>query len=150
MTLKRGTIFAVCLSTRKGTRKSPVQSAELVEDHGIRGDAHAGAKKRQVSLLCMDSIEKMRRKGADVGPGDFAENLTVDGLEPDDFPLGVRVRLERGPVLEITQIGKKCHSECEIARQVGDCVMPREGLFARVQRGGAVLPGDWIEVDGDV
>jgi MOSC domain-containing protein YiiM len=106
-------------------------------------------ERRQVSLLCTSSIEKMRRKGADVGPGDFAENLTVTGFQPGDMRLSDRFRLERGPLLEITQIGKKCHSECEIARQVGECVMPREGVFARVVEGGQVFPGDWIEVIDD-
>ncbi len=149
MPIKRGTVVAVCISTQKGMRKSPVESAEIVENHGIRADAHAGTEKRQVSLLCMGSIDKMRRKGADVGPGDFAENLTVEGLAPTDFDCGVRLRLARGPILEITQIGKKCHSACEIARQVGDCVMPREGLFSGVLHGGDVQPGDWIEVDCD-
>ena len=143
---KRGTIQAVCISTEKGTRKKPIEAGRLVEDHGLQDDAHAGMRRRQVSLLCEESIEKMRKKGADVGPGDFAENLTVEGLGPGDFHLGDTIRLQRGPVLEVTQIGKKCHSECEIARQVGTCVMPKEGLFARVIEGGQVLPGDWIEV----
>ena len=143
---KRGTIRAVCISTEKGTRKRPVESGLLIEDHGLQGDAHAGVRRRQVSLLCRSSIETMSQKGAEVGPGDFAENLTVDGLEPDDFPVGATIRLEGGPVLEVTQIGKKCHSECEIARQVGTCVMPKEGLFGRVIEGGRVEPGDCIEV----
>ncbi|MFW6279868.1 MAG: MOSC domain-containing protein [Planctomycetota bacterium] len=146
---KRGTIKAVCTSTRKGTRKSAVPRAVLVEDYGIRDDVHAGARIRQVSLLCVSSINTMREKGADVGPGDFAENLTIDGLVPDDFHSGDTIRLEKGPVLEVSQIGKQCHSGCEIARQVGDCVMPREGIFAVVKKGGQVMPGDRIEVDND-
>jgi MOSC domain-containing protein YiiM len=121
----------------------------LVVDTGVEGDAHAGAPNRQVSLLCDSSIEAMRNQGARVGPGDFAENFTVTGCTWRDFPVGTRVRLARGPILQVTQIGKECHTGCAIARQVGTCVMPREGIFARVLVGGTVLPGDRLEVLAD-
>jgi len=143
---KTGRIVAVCLSREKGTTKKPVPSAVLVEDFGLEGDAHAGTA-RQVSLLCESSIEKMRAKGADLSPGDFAENLTITGVNADDLPLGARIGLSRGPVLEVTQIGKECHSDCAIRELIGDCVMPREGVFARVVTGGSVAPGDTFEVE---
>ena len=143
---KRGEVIAVCLSSEKGASKKPVERAVLTEDFGFEGDAHAGTPRRQVSLLCEASIDKMRAKGADVKPGDFAENLTVDGVTSDDFPMGAVVRFEGGAILEITQIGKECHAGCAIRDLIGDCVMPREGLFARVVRGGEVCPGEAFEV----
>lgn len=141
-----GRIVAVCRSTEKGTSKKPIPLGRLVPDHGLEGDAHAGTPKRQVSLLCLPSIEKMRAALPGLAPGDFAENLTVEGCAWTDLPLGARLRLERGALMEITQIGKECHAGCAIRRQVGDCVMPREGLFARVVEGGDVAPGDTFEV----
>ena len=144
---KTGRFVAVCLSEEKGTTKKPVLAGLLVEDFGFEGDAHGGTPKRQVSLLCESSIAKMRAKGADPSPGDFAENLTIDGITIDDLPLGAHIRLERGPVLEVTQIGKECHSGCAIRELIGDCVMPREGVFARVVTGGEVAPGDTFEVE---
>ena len=143
---KKGHIVAVCLSDRKGTGKKPVSAGRLVEDFGLEGDAHAGTPGRQVSLLCLNSIEKMRARGADIGFGDFAENLTVTGCESADFRIGAVLNLQRGPVLEVTQIGKQCHTGCAIREIVGDCVMPREGIFARVVRGGEVRAGDSFEV----
>lgn len=141
-----GRIVAVCLSERKGTTKTPAPSGVLVEDFGLRGDAHAGAALRQVSLLCERSIDTMRGKGVELKPGDFAENLTIAGIEIADLPLGARVSLERGAELEIAQIGKECHRGCAIREIVGDCVMPREGVFARVVKGGEVRPGDTFTV----
>jgi len=144
-----GTVVQVCVSERKGTPKTPVGRIRLLEDHGVEGDAHAGTPGRQVSLLCEASAAKLRDTGVELGPGIFAENLRVSGLEPKDFPVGALVRFPRGPVLQVTRIGKPCHSGCAIAREVGRCVMPSEGIFARVVRGGEVWAGDSLEVVGD-
>jgi len=144
---KHGRLVAVCLSEEKGTTKKPVRAGRLLEEFGFEGDAHAGTPRRQVSLLCESSIEQMRAKGAELGPGDFAENLTITGVTIDDLPLGAQITLSSGPVLEVTQIGKECHSDCAIRELIGDCVMPREGVFARVVTGGSVAPGDTFEVD---
>jgi len=143
-----GTVVEVCVSAEKGTPKTPVGRARLVENHGVEGDAHAGAELRQVSLLCLSSAEKLRAEGLDVRPGIFAENLTVSGLDAGEFPLGATIRLQRGPILRVSQIGKECHTGCAIARLVGHCVMPTEGIFARVVRGGEVCAGDALEVNG--
>ena len=130
-----GRIVAVNISPDKGEQKKPVASAELREGHGIVGDAHAGDWHRQVSLLAEESIEKMRRLGLDVDPGAFAENLTTRGIDLISLPIGSR--LAAGEVLlEVTQIGKECHDRCAIYHQAGDCVMPKEGIFARVLQGG--------------
>ena len=139
-------IVAVCTSEKKGERKREVAGASLLVNVGIEGDAHAGFAHRQVSLLGVESIRKMRDRGLDVGPGDFAENLTVEGIDLPALPVGTRLRLGRGPHLRVTQIGKECHARCEIFRQAGDCVMPREGIFAEVLMGGEVCPGDAIRV----
>lgn len=142
---EKARIEAVCLSEEKGMRKTPIESGRLVEGVGLEGDAHAGTTNRQVSLLCRASMDKMEDLDAD--PGDFAENLTLDGCTHDQFQIGTTVRLEGGPVLEVTQRGKECHTECEIARQTGQCIMPREGIFARVVRGGPVQAGDTVEIE---
>jgi MOSC domain-containing protein YiiM len=137
----QGKVVAVSVARRKGEKKTPVPSATLVAGHGVRDDAHAGPGTRQVSLLAAESIEKMRGKGLQVGPGDFAENITVEGFDLLNVRLGDRIRVGEA-VLEISQIGKECHDRCAIYIQAGDCVMPREGVFARVIRGGGVAPGD--------
>jgi cyclic pyranopterin phosphate synthase len=138
-------VVSVNVSPGKGERKKPVGSAVLRAEHGLEGDGHAGAWHRQVSLLARESIDKMVAKGLDVGPGDFAENLTTVGIDLPALPLGSRLRV--GPaLLEVTQIGKVCHDRCAIYYQAGDCVMPREGIFARVLEGGEVLRGDAVEV----
>ena len=138
-------VVAVCISEKKGERKKPVESVELRENHGIVGDAHAGEWHRQVSLLARESIEKMRKMGLDVDSGDFAENITTEGVDLPSLPIGTR--LEIGPtLLEVTQIGKECHTRCAIYHQAGDCVMPKEGIFARVLRGGVVKPGGHIRI----
>ncbi|MCK4374703.1 MAG: MOSC domain-containing protein [Candidatus Brocadiae bacterium] len=145
---KSGQIAAVCISTEKGVPKTPVEDIRLVEHHGVEGDAHAGTG-REVSLLCESSIAKIRKLGLDVGPGDFAENLTLSGLSAEDFAAGLRLSIRTDgeeALLEVTQIGKECHTGCAIRRQVGDCVMPREGIFAKVLKGGPVRPGSIIEV----
>ena len=139
-----GRLVAISVSERKGTRKGNVPSARLVAGHGIEGDAHAGPWHRQVSLLAGESIEKMVQKGLDVGAGDFAENLTTSGVDLLALAVGDRLRVGEAE-LEVTQIGKECHSRCAIYEQAGDCVMPREGIFARVVRGGTVCVGDAVE-----
>ena len=138
-------VVAVCISSAKGERKSPVEAAQLRIDHGLVGDAHAGTWHRQVSLLAEESIAKMQRMGLDVTVGDFAENITTRGVELLALPVGTCLAVGE-TLLEITQIGKECHSRCAIYYQAGDCVMPKEGIFARVVRGGQVRPGDPIEV----
>jgi MOSC domain-containing protein YiiM len=142
---KKGRLIAVSISSRVGTRKSPVPSGMLRENHGLVGDAHAGTG-RQVSLLAEESIAKMQAQGLSVGAGDFAENLTTAGLELHRLPIGTHLRVGGGVTLEITQIGKECHSDCEIGRLTGKCIMPTEGVFVAVRVGGEVKAGDEIEV----
>jgi MOSC domain-containing protein YiiM len=141
-----GRIHAVSVSGRKGEVKHNVAQARLLVEHGLEGDAHAEGGIRQVSLLALASIDKMVAAGANVKPGDFAENLTVEGLSVMDLPVGTRLKVGAAVELEITQIGKTCHKGCAIRELVGDCVMPREGVFARVLEEGVVKPGDVIEV----
>lgn len=136
-----GKIVAVNISAAKGERKTPVPSVELRENHGIIGDAHAGDWHRQVSLLAMESIHKMQKMGLAVGAGDFAENITTEGLDLVSLPIGTRLTLGDS-LLEVTQIGKECHTRCAIYYQAGDCVMPKEGIFAKVLRGGVVRCGE--------
>ena len=138
-------VIAVCRSDKKGTRKEVVAECVLREDYGLVDDAHADCyTHRQVSLLAVESIDKMRQLGLDVGPGDFAENLTTEGIDLVSLPVGTRLSVGEEITLEITQIGKECHTRCAIFRQVGQCVMPEEGVFARVIRGGVVEAGDSI------
>ncbi len=143
-----GRIIAVNISERKGTRKTNVGKSCLVEEFGLKEDAHAGKWHRQVSLLAMESIEKMISLGLRVGPGDFAENITTKGIDLLKLPVGTKLRVGQKSLLEITQIGKVCHTRCAIYYQAGDCVMPKEGIFARVLRGGEVRVGDEIDVLG--
>ena len=140
-----GKIIAVCTGPEKGTQKQNVGSALLVEDWGIQGDAHAGKWHRQVSLLSYDRVEEFRTRGAQVEPGAFGENLLVEGFDFKSLPVGTRFGCN-GAVLELTQIGKQCHAHCQIYRQVGDCIMPREGVFTRVLRGGVVRVGDELTI----
>jgi MOSC domain-containing protein YiiM len=142
---KTGTVMAVCTSDRKGVRKQNVHEAELRPDWGIVGDAHAADWHRQVSLLAWESIEKMRALGLKVNVGSFAENITTQGLTLVELPVGTRLRMGE-TLVEVTQIGKECHDRCAIYIQAGDCVMPREGIFVKVHRGGQVKVGDRIEV----
>ena len=139
-----GRVEAVSVSARKGERKRPVESITLVRDSGVAGDAHAGSE-RQVSLLATESVDKLRAKGLTVGPGDLAENITTRGIAVCALAVGARLKVGAA-LLEVTQIGKQCHEPCVIARQAGECVMPTEGVFARVVVGGEVRPGDAIEV----
>jgi MOSC domain-containing protein YiiM len=136
-------VLAVCISENKGERKKPVAEVELRENHGIIGDGHAGDWHRQVSLLAQESIDKMRAMGLDVSAGDFAENITTSGIDLVSLPIGTRLQVGE-TLLEVTQIGKECHTRCAIFYQAGDCVMPKEGIFARVITGGTIRPGDQI------
>ena len=136
-----GRIHAICISEKKGTQKHEVSSAKLVESWGIEGDAHAGTWHRQVSLLGLGQIEEFRRRGAKVEFGAFGENLVVEGYHFRELPVGTRFQAGEA-ILELTQIGKECHSHCAIYHAMGDCIMPREGVFARVLRGGVIRTGD--------
>lgn len=144
--MKQGRILAVCISERKGEKKKDIGSGLLIENFGLQGDAHAGDWHRQISLLGDESVDKMRAAGLDVGAGDFAENLTIVGINLPALPIGTRLRVGSEALLEVTQIGKECHHHCAIYQQVGDCVMPREGIFARVLHGGAVANEDAVIV----
>ncbi len=140
-------IIAVCSSEKKGVVKKPVAEGVFKEEFGLIGDAHADCcTHRQVSLLAMESIEKMRSQGYPVKPGDFAENLTTEAIDLLAIPVGTRVSAGKDVILEITQHGKECHSGCAIFLQVGKCIMPKEGVFARVIKGGSVKAGDAIKV----
>ena len=139
-------IVAVSVSKEKGVRKENIPEGLLIEGYGFKDDAHAGDWHRQVSLLAMESIDKIRSKGLDVGPGDFAENITTLGMDLVHLPIGTRLKVGQDVLMEVTQIGKECHTRCAIYYQAGDCVMPREGIFARVLKGGIVKKGDTIAV----
>lgn len=144
MAVVTGKVIAISVSEKKGVQKHNVESAELVKEWGIRGDAHAGKWHRQVSLLALESIAKMRAKGLEVDPGAFAENICTEFIDLPNLQIGDKLAI--GEVeLEITQIGKECHQRCAIYYAAGDCVMPREGIFARVLRGGGIKPGDTVE-----
>jgi len=141
-------IIAVCKSKEKGTKKKAVAEGILKEDYGLVGDAHADCcTHRQVSLLAMESIDKMRKLGFEVGPGDFAENITTQGVELLSLPIGTRICIGKDVLLEVTQIGKECHSGCAIRQETGKCIMPKEGIFARVMHGGSVRAGDDVRIE---
>ena len=138
-------VVAVCKSKKKGTKKEAIAEGLFKENYGLIGDAHADCQtNRQVSLLAMESIDKMQNLGLNLSPGDFAENITVEGIDLCHQPIGTRILVGDEVVLEVTQIGKECHTACAIRRQVGTCIMPEEGVFARVIRGGSVRAGDQI------
>ncbi|MBW1864229.1 MAG: MOSC domain-containing protein [Deltaproteobacteria bacterium] len=139
-------IISIATSRKKGTRKAGVDSAVIVRDHGIEGDAHAGPWHRQISLLAGESIEKARRTGLDVTFGDFAENIATSGIDLPNLPVGTCIKLGSTVILEISQIGKECHKKCAIYYQAGDCIMPREGVFARVIEGGTIHCKDEIKI----
>jgi MOSC domain-containing protein YiiM len=139
-------IVSIAISPKKGTRKTTVEDALLVEDHGIESDAHAGPWHRQVSFLAWESIEAAREKGLDVTFGDFAENIATTGLDWPRIPVGTRLELGDTALVEITQIGKECHNRCAIYYMAGDCIMPREGVFGRVLKGGPIRKGDEIRI----
>lgn len=140
-----GIVRAVCISPAKGTQKINVGSAEFIEEFGIKGDAHAGKWHRQVSLLSNEKIEAFRARGAEVKDGAFGENLVVEGFDFKNLPVGTRFQCN-DVILEMTQIGKECHHGCEIFQKMGDCIMPREGVFARVLHGGTISSGDELYI----
>lgn len=142
----KGKILAVCQSREKGTVKKDIGSGVLIENYGLENDAHAGEWHRQISLLGIESINKMKDKGFEIKFGDFAENLTTENIILPELPIGTKLAVGESVLLEITQIGKKCHHDCEIRKKIGDCVMPREGIFTRVLKGGKVDTGDCVEV----
>lgn len=136
-----GKVLAICISEKKGTLKSEISEANFIEDFGIENDAHAGKWHRQVSLLAFNKIDEFRKKGANVDFGAFGENLVVEGIELHTLPIGQLIKV--GDVLlEVTQIGKKCHDKCQIYYQVGECIMPKNGIFTKVLKGGIVKVGD--------
>ena len=139
-------IVSIAISKKKGTRKVPVDEALLIPNHGIESDAHAGDWHRQVSFLASESIERARDQGLDVTFGDFAENIATSGIDWVKVPIGTQVQLGDSVLLEVTQIGKECHNKCAIYYMAGDCIMPKEGIFARVLKGGKIHPGDGIRL----
>ena len=140
-----GKLLAICVSPKKGTEKREVKEAILLPQFGIEGDAHAGKWHRQVSLLSLEKIEDFRKKGAEVAFGAFGENLVVEGFDLSKCPVGSEIHVGE-TVLELTQLGKECHSHCAIFHRMGDCIMPREGVFSRVIKGGTIREGDPVEV----
>lgn len=146
-------IVSINTSVKKGVRKKPVKEASVIEDYGIEGDAHASQGHespnghRQVSLLAIESIDKMRERGLNVGPGDFAENITTEGIDLLSLPVGTRLTMgEEETLAEVSQIGKECHTRCAIYHQAGDCVMPKEGIFVKVIKSGKIKEGDEIRI----
>jgi MOSC domain-containing protein YiiM len=143
---QKGKLVAVCISETKGTRKKNIGQGQLIPDFGLEKDAHGGPWHRQVSLLAIESINKMRDLGLDVNPGDFAENLTTEGIDLVSLPIGTKLKIGDHSIGEVTQIGKECHNRCAIYYQAGDCVMPKEGIFIKILQGGTVAVGDIIEI----
>ncbi len=142
-----GRIVSINISEKKGMRKKPVDEAVINENSGIEGDAHASSQwHRQVSLLALESVKKMQDMGLNVKPGDFAENITTEGLDLPALPLGTRMKIGRDVIGEVSQIGKECHTRCAIYHQAGDCVMPKEGIFIKVLKGGKIKVGDEVSV----
>jgi molybdopterin adenylyltransferase len=142
----KGKVISVNISDKKGEKKHNINKCSLLEGHGLEQDAHAGPWHRQVSLLATESIEKIRKMGLNVNPGDFAENLTTEGVELPVLPIGTRLMVGGSVLMRVTQIGKECHTRCAIFQQVGDCVMPTEGIFTEVLTSGEIKVGDEIEV----
>lgn len=140
-----GKIMAVCISEKRGTQKKNIDKVCLIENFGLEGDAHGGNWHRQVSLLSYEKVRAFEEKGISVEDGTFGENLLVEGFDFKTLPVGTRFRCGEA-LLEMTQIGKECHSHCEIYQAVGDCIMPREGVFARVLHGGVIQIGDELEI----
>lgn len=143
-------VISINISEKKGVRKKPVYEAVIKQNYGIEGDAHASETwHRQVSLLALESIQKMQALGLDVGPGDFAENITTEGLDLPALPVGTRMIVGDDIELEVSQIGKECHTRCAIYHQAGDCVMPSEGIFVKVIKGGKIKKGDTIKIESN-
>ena len=141
-----GKVIAICTSKHKGTLKNEVSEANFIEEFGLEGDAHAGNWHRQVSLLSKEKVTDFIARGGNVVDGDFGENLIVEGMDCAKLPVGTRLKINDDIILEVTQIGKECHSHCAIYHAVGDCIMPREGIFTIVIKGGKVKEGDSIEI----
>jgi MOSC domain-containing protein YiiM len=142
-----GRIVSINLSDKKGESKTPVFEAAIIENYGLQGDAHASSEwHRQVSLLAVESIRKMKKLGIDVSEGSFAENITTEGIDLLSLPLGMRLKLGDSVIGEVSQIGKVCHERCAIYYQAGDCVMPKEGIFIRILRGGKIRTGDPVTI----
>jgi MOSC domain-containing protein YiiM len=142
-------IISINISEKKGVRKKAVDSALIKKNFGIENDAHASEEwHRQISLLALESIKKMQDMGLDVGPGDFAENITTEGIDLPSLPVGTKMTIGKDVECEVSQIGKVCHTRCAIYHQAGDCVMPKEGIFVKVNRGGTVHKGDELKVVG--
>lgn len=142
-----GKIVSINTSEKKGVRKKEVPEVSLKENYGIEGDAHASEKwHRQVSLLAIESVKKMQDMGLDVGPGDFAENITTEGIDLPSLPIGTKMTIGDDAEAEVSQIGKECHTKCAIYHQAGDCVMPKEGIFVKVLKSGRIKKGDTIKV----
>lgn len=139
-------IVSIATSRKKGTRKVCVDEASILAGHGLEGDAHAGPWHRQVSFLSSESIERAREQGLEVTFGDFAENIATSGIDWQKVPIGTHLRLGESAIVEVTQIGKECHNRCAIYYQAGDCIMPREGIFAQVLKGGTIRCGDDIVI----
>jgi MOSC domain-containing protein YiiM len=142
----KGKVISVNISDKKGEKKHNITTCRLLEGHGLDQDAHGGPWHRQVSLLATESIAKIVKMGLNVKPGDFAENLTTEGLDLPSLPIGTQMKVGDKVLMKVTQIGKECHTRCAIFQQVGDCVMPKEGIFTEVITGGDVKVGDEIEV----
>lgn len=140
-----GRIVAICTSVKKGTKKEEVKEIELVEDFGLKGDAHGGKWHRQVSLLAKEEIDSFNKKGGKVVYGDFGENLVTEGIDLASLSVGDKVIIGDA-LIEITQLGKKCHDKCEIFYSVGECIMPTKGIFGKVLKGGAIALGEKIEL----
>ncbi len=148
--MTEGTIHSINISTRKGEKKKPVKSARLIRQKGIKNDAHFGSEIKQVSLLPLESIEAFRTEDIHLQPGDFAENITTEGLNTANIPVGIKMRLGKDIVIKISRIGKECHDRCEIYDALGDCIMPKEGIFAKVLQGGILKKGDPIKIKEEI
>jgi len=143
-----GIVRAICISERKGTQKNFIEEAMFIENYGIKNDAHAGNWHRQVSMLSAETISDFNAQGADVANGAFGENLIIEGIELTQFPIGTRFRCNEVE-LELTQIGKECHDRCLIYYKMGDCIMPKNGVFTKVLKGGLIKVGDYIHVESN-
>jgi len=143
-------IVSIAISKKKGTRKGQIDKATLIQNHGLEGDAHAGPWHRQVSFLASESIEASKRKGFDVTFGDYAENIATSGISWQKVPVGTLIHLGKSAIVKITQIGKECHKKCAIYYLSGDCIMPKEGIFGRVIKGGKIHRGDMVRIIGDL
>ena len=146
MDQKKGVVRGICISKKRGTAKYPVESARIVPDWGIEEDAHGGKWHRQISLLALEKIEAFREQGADVDFGAFGENLIIEGFDLRNVPVDSEIRIGDTVRLKVTQIGKECHSGCAIFKKMGECIMPKQGVFTKVLHGGVIHPGDELVI----